>query len=248
MERSVFEAGTSRSDTGANRSELQLRFPPTRRATANVPQRRSRACPARRTLEFAGRVDLQTKIAGARVEPEEIEAHLRRHPGIGDCAVGVREDAVGEARLVGYLVAAGGRVSDEELRTHLRRLLPAYMVPGVFLWLDRLPLTASNKVDRRGLPALPQDLQHALCTPPRDDLERRLVAMWEDLLGRRPIGIADDFFALGGHSLLAVRLFDRIRREYGLRLPLSVLLEGATVEQLATSIRTDVVGVTVSSS
>ena len=155
-------------------------------------------------LEFAGRLDLQTKIAGARVEPEEIEAHLRRHPGVADCAVAVREDSLGESRLVAYLVGAEGRVSDEKLRAHLRTFLPAYMVPGVFVWLDRLPLTASNKVDRRRLPAPTPDRQPALPTPPRDDLERRLVAMWEDLLGRRPVGIADDFFALGGHSLLAV--------------------------------------------
>ena len=88
------------------------------------------------------------------------------------------------------------------------------MVPSLFVWLDRLPLTASNKVDRRALPA-PAVHEPGARTPPRDDLERRLVALWEDVLERRPIGIHDDFFDLGGHSLLAVRLFDHIRGDLG---------------------------------
>jgi amino acid adenylation domain-containing protein len=197
----------------------------------------ARALPDGR-LEFAGRVDLQTKIAGVRIEPQEIEAHLRRHEGIRDCAVAVRQDSAGERRLVGYLVASERRrAPDEELRGQLRQHLPAYMIPNAFVWLDRLPLTSSNKVDRRALPAPAADTP-AVRTAPRDDVERRLAALWEDVLERQPIGIHDEFFDLGGHSLLAVRLFDRIHREFGLRMPLSLLLTGATVEQLATAIRT----------
>ncbi len=190
------------------------------------------------TLEFAGRVDLQTKIAGVRIEPQEIEAHLRRHEGIRDCAVAVRQDSAAERRLVGYLVASerAARAPDEELRGHLRQHLPAYMIPDAFVWLDRLPLTSSNKVDRRALRAPAADTP-AVRTPPRDDVERRLAALWEDVLERQPIGIHDEFFELGGHSLLAVRLFDRIDREFGLRMPLSLLLTGATVEHVATAIR-----------
>ena len=190
------------------------------------------------TLEFAGRIDLQTKVAGARIEPQEIESHLIRHAGIRDCAVAVRPDSIGDPRLVAYLVAPdGAHTSDEELRAYLQHLLPAYMVPGIFMWLDRIPLTASNKIDRHALPAPPTEPRAVAISSPRDDLERRLVAIWEAVLGRRPIGISDDFFELGGHSLLAVSLFDRIRRELGLQLPLSALLEDPTVERLAARIR-----------
>jgi amino acid adenylation domain-containing protein len=190
------------------------------------------------TFEFAGRIDLQTKVAGARIEPKEIETHLARHAGLRDCAVAVRPDSTGEPRLVAYLVATDrARVPDEELRAYLQQLLPAYMVPSTFVWLDRIPLTASNKIDRLALPAPTAERRAVAITSPRDDLERGLVAIWEAVLGRRPIGISDDFFELGGHSLLAVGLFDRIRREIGLQLPLSLLLEAPTIGRFANRIR-----------
>jgi thioesterase domain-containing protein len=111
------------------------------------------------------------------------------------------------------------------------------MVPSAFIWLDRIPQTSSGKIDRRALPAPGPKILTAAVAAPRDALEDTLIRIWEEILSRGPIGVHDDFFDLGGHSLLAVRLFDRIWRETGQRIPLSALLEGATVGQLAGRIR-----------
>ena len=116
-------------------------------------------------------------------------------------------------------------------------MLPNYMVPATFVFLEALPLTANGKLDRHALPE-PADLHiEKGALPPRDALETQLAAIWEKVLNMQPIGITDDFFQLGGHSLLAVRLITEIERTFGKRLPLSTLLEMSTVEKLAYKVR-----------
>jgi amino acid adenylation domain-containing protein len=189
------------------------------------------------SLEFVGRRDRQIKVRGMRVEVAEIEQALAALPGVRQVAVEARP-IDGETQLVAYLEASGGdRPSQHDLRDALRDQLPEYMVPGAIVWLDRMPRTSSNKIDRRALPAPAAEIRAASVAAPRDDLEERLVGIWEQVLSRHPVGVDDDFFDLGGHSLLAVRLFDRIWRETGQRVPLSALLEGATIERLAAGIR-----------
>ena len=111
------------------------------------------------------------------------------------------------------------------------------MVPGAIVCLEALPLTPNGKVDRRGLPAPDPNDADGDRAAPRDSLERQLVEIWEELLGRSPVGIRDDFFALGGHSLLAVRMMSRVEQAVGRRVPLGTLFTGATVERLAESLR-----------
>ena len=191
------------------------------------------------TLEFAGRVDLQTKIAGVRIEPQEIEAHLRRHEGIRDCAVAVRQDSAAERRLVGYLVASerAARAPDEELRGHLRQHLPAYMIPDAFVWLDRLPLTSSNKVDRRALRAPAAD------SPQSARLPATIWSVASPHSGKMFSSGSRSASTTNSSTWAATRCSRcacsiASDREFGLRMPLSLLLTGATVEQLATAIRT----------
>ncbi|MFT4174539.1 MAG: amino acid adenylation domain-containing protein, partial [Rhodocyclaceae bacterium] len=122
-----------------------------------------------------------------------------------------------------------------ELVTHLQARLPDYMVPAAFMFLDRFPLTANGKLDRRALPA-PGSARATLgegYTGPRNDAETQLVEMWQEILRVERIGVHDNFFALGGHSLLATQVVSRIRQRFGVELPLRALFETPTIEQLA---------------
>jgi acyl carrier protein len=189
------------------------------------------------TLEFLGRLDEQVKVRGHRVELGDIEAALKRHPRIREAAVVARSGAGGEPRLVAYVVRDGA-LEARDLRAFVARALPEYMIPAAFVTLERLPLAANGKVDRA---ALPQPLSGppspATVVEPRDDLERRLVKIWQNVLGVAPIGIRDHFFELGGHSLLAVRLFAQLQSELRVDLPLATLFEAPTIEGLATFVR-----------
>ncbi|MGX1562276.1 non-ribosomal peptide synthetase [Streptomyces sp. NPDC055506] len=160
-------------------------------------------------LEFLGRRDAQVKIRGFRVEIGEVENTLLRVPGVTDCAV-VVTGAEGHGRQLAAFCAGDGAVTAEDLRERLADLLPAYMVPATFHRLDRLPLTANGKTDRKALTALAEDLGTARDSDgtPRTPAERRLAARWEAELGLPPGRIRrdDNFFDLGGTSLSAVRL------------------------------------------
>jgi amino acid adenylation domain-containing protein len=178
-------------------------------------------------LEYLGRLDRQVKVRGYRIEPAEVEAALLRDPAVREAAV-IAAGTDGE-RLVAFLVPRSEPV-------HPDLTLPAYMIPSAYVWLDALPLTATGKVDRRALSRL-EVRSDSGSVPPRDHLERELAAIWEDLLGVRPVGARDDFFALGGHSLLAVRLASRVEARFGRRMPIATLFERRTVEGLAAWLR-----------
>jgi amino acid adenylation domain-containing protein len=184
-------------------------------------------------VQILGRADTQVKVRGFRVEPGEVEAALREHPGVREAVVVPWEDAGREARLVGYVVAGEGEgPSAEELREHARGRLPEYMVPGAFVVLDALPLTPNGKVDRRALPA-PEAAQETEYEAPRTATEEVLSGMWAEILRRDRVGATDGFFALGGHSLLAMRLVSRLREAFGVEVPLRALFEAPTVRELA---------------
>ncbi len=192
-------------------------------------------------IEFVGRADHQVKVRGFRIEVGEIESVLSAHPAVGKVVVLVREDVAGDRRIVAYVVARAQATppATSQLRAYLKERLPDYMVPSAFVVLDEMPLTANKKVDRRALPA-PESVrqgEEGEVAAPRDAVELQLTHVWEDVLGVRPVGVQDNFFDLGGHSLLAVSLMARIKREFGVKLPLAILYQGATVESLAVMLR-----------
>ncbi|HEX2081820.1 MAG TPA: amino acid adenylation domain-containing protein, partial [Longimicrobium sp.] len=184
------------------------------------------------TLEYLGRLDAQVKIRGFRVEPGEVQAVLRRHPAVADCAVVAREDVPGEKRLVAYVV---GHADAEALRAHLRGTLPDYMVPGAFVSLDALPLTPNGKVDRRALPA-PEQGPEERCVAPRTPVEEVLAGVWSEVLRVDRLGVTDNFFQLGGHSLLATRVVSRVRQLFDVEMPLRAVFEAPSVAELAEAV------------
>ncbi len=186
-------------------------------------------------IEFLGRRDFQVKIRGFRVEPGEIEAALARHSAIGSVTVIAKESGTNSKQLVACFVPAPGQTpAIAELREFLKNQLPDYMVPSEFVRLKESPLTPNGKVDRKALAALAPEKESASdCVAPSGPVESRLTAIWEEILGRHPVGVRDNFFELGGHSLFALRLVRRIERAFERTLPLAALFEAPTIEQLA---------------
>ncbi|MEW5926732.1 MAG: amino acid adenylation domain-containing protein [Gemmatimonadota bacterium] len=188
-------------------------------------------------LLILGRTDNQVKIRGYRVELGEVEAALRRHPGVSACLAVVREDAPGDRRLVAYVVAAL-EVDAGALREHLRRSLPEYMVPQAFVRLESLPETATGKLDLRALPAPEYAAAGERYVAPRTPTEEVLAGIWAEVLGVERIGVDDELFEVGGNSLLVMRIAARVRAALGVEVPLPVLLARSTVAGVAAWIRT----------
>ncbi len=189
-------------------------------------------------LEFLGRRDHQVKIRGYRIELGEIEAVLSQHAGVRECAVLAQEDAPDNSRLIAYVVTRPEHPCSADALHHLAtEMLPDYMVPSAFVFLDALPLSPNGKLDRQALPAPSESrsVLEAAYAAPRTAIEVELVNIWAELLGLKPerIGIQDDFFALGGHSLLTVRLVTQIRKQFKKNLPLAAIFQGRTVAALA---------------
>jgi acyl carrier protein len=188
-------------------------------------------------LEYLGRIDHQVKIRGFRIELGEIEAALGEHGAVEQVVVLMREDQPGDKRLVAYVVKADiSEVSNkEEWREFLSERLPAYMVPAVFVELEKLPLTTNGKLDRHALPA-PELASLELgqgYVAPRTLIEKTVAEIWLQVLGVDQVGVYDNFFELGGHSLLATRLVSKIRSQMNVDLPLKALFERGSVAQLA---------------
>ncbi|MCH6198673.1 amino acid adenylation domain-containing protein [Aquiflexum sp. LQ15W] len=184
-------------------------------------------------IEYLGRMDDQVKIRGYRIELGEIESVLLLHHGVRQAVVIAKENGQGDKRLVGYVVC-DGTFDKESVSAFLRSKLPEYMVPALWLQLEKLPLTFSGKIDRKALPEVGYaDMGNVEYTKPRNDLEKQLAAIWQRILGLDRIGIHDDFFALGGHSLLAMRTVATVRKDLGAELSIRELFSAPTVEQLA---------------
>lgn len=186
-------------------------------------------------LQFVGRIDQQVKWHGFRIELGEIEAALARHPQLRAAAALVREDVPGKKQLVAYCVpkSAPGPGAGE-LRRFLSGVVPSYMVPSVFVSLPELPRTPNGKTNRRALPA-PDGNRPELdesYVAPRNAVEKRLAEIWQDVLGIRRIGVADNYFDLGAESLVTAEMFVRIEREFGRRISPAALFRAPTIEQL----------------
>ncbi|MGY0560827.1 amino acid adenylation domain-containing protein [Luteimonas sp. A277] len=191
---------------------------------------------------FAGRRDFQVKIRGNRVEPGEIEAHMRECPGVREAVVVAREDRPGDVRLVGYYVlraaAAGEEVTPVGLRSLLAGSLPAYMVPDLCIALERMPLSVNGKLDRAALPAPGSsrpDLAVAYA-PPVGAREQQVCAAFAAVLCIERAGRHDNFFDLGGNSMLAVQLLGRLQQHAERPLPATLIYAHPTPASFAAAL------------
>ena len=190
-------------------------------------------------LEIRGRIDFQIQLRGIRIEPGEIEAELRKFPGVRDAVVVARELGHSEKSLIAYLVFGPNEQEDiESIRTFLKGRLPQYMIPAAFVVLDAMPVNSNQKVDRRALPA--PDSERLARTkpviPPRNEGEKQLVEILENTLGIHPIGVESSFFELGVDSLQAVQILLLIEERWQKVLPITILLEAKSIGALAESI------------
>lgn len=190
----------------------------------------------RGAIEFLGRMDSQVKIRGFRIEPGEVEAMLAQYPAIQEAVVLAREHGARDKHLVAYVVPVTGATCDSgQVRDFLKAKLPDYMLPSALVLVADIPLTANGKIDRRALleidlaPSAPM----AATATQQTSIEEQLSALWAELLDVSPVGANQNFFELGGHSLLAGQLVSRVRKAFGVKLPLRALFEAPTVREFS---------------
>lgn len=196
-------------------------------------------------IELLGRDDFQVQIRGMRVELPEIEYYLKRFPGIIDCVVvGRAMEENSDISLVAYLVLKiNSNITAIKIREHLHKFLPDYMIPTIFVQLDKLPTNHNAKLDRSQLPApnINNILVSSTFETSTDDIESVLIAYWEKMFKIEGIGVNHDFFELGGDSLLAVQFLIEVQKRYDKFIPIAVILERSTIKDIAAIIRGDII-------
>jgi amino acid adenylation domain-containing protein len=191
-------------------------------------------------LEYLGRKHSGLKIRGSMVEPAEVECALLTLEAVREAAVVGRTDSHGNSQLVGYVVPSGSLpIPVPLLRKQLARVLPEFMIPARFVFLEALPMSPNGKVDRKALPAPddhrdPRNLEYV---PPEGELERRLAAIWEEVLDLSPVGRTDNFFDLGGDSVLAESVLLSLEEMTGREFPPATLMTAPTIARLADLVR-----------
>jgi natural product biosynthesis luciferase-like monooxygenase protein/amino acid adenylation domain-containing protein len=185
-------------------------------------------------LEFLGRMDRQVKLRGHRIELGEIEFLLTQHLLVREAAVLCVPEG-SSLRLCAFIVPQpDASVTAEALREFLRQKSSDYMVPTEFSFLETLPLTANGKRDYAALvKTCPRKAPQPASAAPRSEVEKRLVAIWSEVLEVECVGVHDDFFALGGHSLRAARVVSRVEDAFQCEFPIRELFEAATVALMA---------------
>ncbi|MDJ0557864.1 MAG: amino acid adenylation domain-containing protein, partial [Microcystis sp. M53599_WE4] len=180
-------------------------------------------------IEYLGRIDNQVKLRGFRIELGEIESLLNQNEAVQSSCVIVREDNLGDKRLVAYVVPQPEiNLTINEIRQFLRAKLPDYMVPTAFIRLDTFPLTPNGKIDRRALPV--PDLQsQGEYIAPRYPSEEKMGQSWGEVLKLKRVSVEDNVFELGGHSLLATQVISRLQETFEIVLPLRYLFESPTI-------------------
>lgn len=184
-------------------------------------------------IKVMGRKDFQTKIRGFRVETGEIESLVLRHAAVKEAVILVKKDENNENYLCAYIVS-DNTIPSQELKEYLSRELPDYMIPRYFISLEKMPVTPSGKINRRRLPEPTEMIaSESEYVAPTNEVEKKLVAIWQDVLAVEKIGINDNFIELGGHSLLVISILSKIHREFNVELQLGDVFNNPTIKEMA---------------
>ncbi len=173
-------------------------------------------------IEFIRRKDNQVKIHGYRIELGEIEHVLSEVKGIQNNCVLVKKDASGNKRLVAYVVC-DTIFQKEEVQSILKENIPDYMIPMIWIVMDKLPLTSNGKLDKKALPE-PSFNFNDKYVAPTNQLEQEFCNIWQDVLGVERIGIKDDFFNVGGNSILAIKVSSEMSKVSGIKVQISDII------------------------
>ncbi|MFH7014634.1 amino acid adenylation domain-containing protein [Flavobacterium sp. FlaQc-47] len=185
-------------------------------------------------IEYLGREDSQVKIRGYRIELGELDTVINSCPAIHQGVIIAREDTYGVNELVAYIVLKDDKTK-EDVITYLKEHIPNYMIPGIIIQLDEMPLTSNGKVNRKALPDPVFNREYEYIAPVTA-LQNTLVTIWQDLLKVEQVGITDNFFELGGQSLLAVRLLSAIKKKVNVAITITNVFSNPTISALASFI------------
>jgi acyl-CoA synthetase (AMP-forming)/AMP-acid ligase II/acyl carrier protein len=184
-------------------------------------------------IEYQGRIDGQVKIRGYRIEPGEIENMLKQSDLVNDAIVLAKENNNGNNHLVGYVVP-NGAFDKEAVTSYLKSHLPEYMVPAIWVELEKFPLLPNGKLNKKALPQpdVSALLKHQYVAPVTET-EVKLAEVWQELLGLEQVGIYDNFFELGGHSILIMKMVSSIKKSFGLTVPIHVVFQLPNINSLS---------------
>ncbi|MBD8496923.1 hybrid non-ribosomal peptide synthetase/type I polyketide synthase [Paenibacillus arenosi] len=186
-------------------------------------------------VEYLGRRDYQVKINGVRIELEELESHLRKHPHVKDAIVVQRESKQGDKYAAAYYVSSQPVLSTDSLNSFLRETLPQNMLPSVYVQLEKLPLTPGGKVDRAALPQSEETIQQQpkIYVKPEKEMEVAIASLWQEALERDRVGLNDNFFDLGGNSLKLIRVYGKLTALTDKEVTVADMFAYPTVRSLA---------------
>jgi amino acid adenylation domain-containing protein len=182
------------------------------------------------TILFLGRLDDQVKIRGFRIELGEIENRLLEHNDIKEAVVVAREEKGREKYLCAYVVA-NDNINPAEVKSYLSGKLSAHMIPAHIVQLEKLPLKANGKVDKRSLPQ--PEVQSQQYVAASTDIEKEIAGVWQEALGLDKIGIHDNFFDIGGNSLLLLKVVDQLKKALNKDISTMVMFEHSTIHSMA---------------
>lgn len=186
-------------------------------------------------IEYLGRIDEQVKIRGFRIELGEIECSLRKQEGISDAVVLAKADKSGDKALYAYITSKEN-LKLEDIRARLSVELPEYMIPKYWMQIDQIPVTRNGKIDKRALPEVQNVVRQTEAVPPRNETEKVLATIIEEILGTGQISMNDSFFHLGGDSIKAIRVVSKVR-EKGYEINVRTIMEQKIIEKIAKSMK-----------